>query len=55
MKTSDSFSRISPPDTPPILDVIIRMEISDNIFYFVYGYINYFLKKADDFYEQILE
>jgi hypothetical protein len=55
MKTSDNFSRISPPDTRPIPDVKITMEISDNTFYFVSGYINDFLKKVDDFYEQILE
>lgn len=44
--------RIKPiVNTRLILDVKIRMEISDNIFYFVSGYINYFLKKVDDFYE----
>lgn len=55
MKTSDGFSRISPPDTRPIFDVIIRMEISDNLFYFVSGYIKNFLKRMEAFFEQILE
>ena len=55
MKTSDSLSLISPPDTRPKPDVKIRMEISDNIFYFISGYINDLLKKVDDSCEQILE
>jgi hypothetical protein len=32
-----------------MLDVKIRMEISDNIFYFVSGDINDFLGKVDDY------
>jgi hypothetical protein len=38
-------------NTQPILDAKIRMEISDNIFYFVSRYINDFLKEVDDYYE----
>jgi len=44
--------RIKPiVNTRPIPDVKIRMEISDNIFYFVSRYINDFLKEVDDYYE----
>jgi len=42
--------RIKPiVNTRLMLDVKIRMEISDNIFYFVSGDINDFLGKVDDY------